>query len=177
MFVAPNAAVVGQVLALDSASIWYGAVVKGDKNKVKIGVSSSIKDRAVVDTVTSLASGLPANVDIGRHVTIDAGAIVTSSVLGDHVQIGVGAIVCEGCVIENNSIVAAGSVVPACTYIPADQLWAGNPAVYQRDVEEEEVLQQAKACAFTVHSASEHAAEFLPHGFAHVEAERLGHTP
>ena len=173
-FVAPNASVVGQVLALTEASVWYGAVVRGDNNSVQIGVRSAIKDRAVIDTVASLSSGFPANVKIGREVTIGAGAVVTSSVIGDTVQIGMGAIICEGCVIENHSIVAAGAVVPAGTLIPAGQFWAGNPAIYQRDVSEEEVLEQADAAKKQWEVAEDHAAEFLPHGFSYVEAESTG---
>ena len=80
----------------------------------------------------------------------------------------------EGCVIENHSIVAAGSVVPAGTLIPAGQFWAGNPAIYQRDVSEEEVLEQADAAKKQWEVAEDHAAEFLPHGFSYVEAESTG---
>ena len=159
----------------EGRSVWYGAVVRGDMNKVKIGVGSVIKDRAVVDTVASLPSGYPADVDIGRHCTVGAGAVVTSSVLKDGVQVGTGAIVCEGCVMETNCILAAGSVLPAGTLVPANQFWAGNPAVYQRDVEEEEAGQAAKNAVNMAAAASRHADEMLPHGFAYVEAEKAGH--
>ena len=156
--------------------MWYGAVVRGDKSKVKIGVGSAIKDRAIVDTVASLSSGYPTDVDIGRHCTVGAGAVVTSSVLKDGVQVGTGAIVCEGCVIETHSILAAGSVLPAGTLIPAYQFWAGNPAVYQRDVDDEEAGQAAKNAEVAAAAASRHADELLPHGFAYVEAEKAGHN-
>jgi carbonic anhydrase/acetyltransferase-like protein (isoleucine patch superfamily) len=149
-------------------------VVRGDNSSVQIGAKTAIKDRAVIDTVSSLSSGYPADVVIGRDATVGAGAVVTSSVLGNAVQIGNGAIVCEGCVIERNSIVAAGSVVSPGTLIPANQFWAGNPATYQRDVSEEEVQQQCERAEAVWATAEDHASEFLPHGFAYVEAENAG---
>ena len=174
---APNASVIGRVLCLDSSSVWYGAVLKGDRNFIQVGRKSAIKDRAVVDTVSELASGFPASVIIGRFVTVGPGAVVTSSVLEDCVQIGAGAIVCEGCVVQKNSVIAPGSMVPAGTLIPANQLWAGNPAAYQRDVSEEEAAAVEVAADLTRDIAREHAAEFLDHGFAYVEAEKAGVRP
>ena len=121
MFVAPSASVVGEVLMHNEVSVWYGAVVRGDKNKVKIGHCSSISDKCVINTVSSLPSGYGADVQIGDFVTIDKGAIITSSILGNTVQVGAGAIIEEGCVIEDGSIIAAGSVVKAGTMIKKGQ--------------------------------------------------------
>jgi len=143
----------------------------------QIGRKSAIKDRAVIDTVATLPSGFPANVVIGRFVSVGPGAVVTSSVLEDSVQIGAGAVVCEGCVVQKNSVVAAGSVVPAGTLIPSNQLWAGNPATFQRDVSEEEAAATLDQADLTADIAREHAAEFLDHGFAYVEAEKAGVRP
>jgi len=157
--------------------VWYGAVLKGDRSFIQVGRKSAIKDRAVVDTVATLASGFPANVIIGRFCTVGPGAVVTSSVLEDCVQIGAGAVVCAGCVIQKNSVLAAGSVLPAGTLVPPNQLWAGNPASYQRDVSEEEAAAVEQEADLTRDVAREHAAEFLDHGFAYVEAEKAGVRP
>jgi carbonic anhydrase/acetyltransferase-like protein (isoleucine patch superfamily) len=162
---------------MDSSSVWYGAVVRGDRNIVQIGRNSCIKDRAVINTVSELPTGLPANVVIGTNVSVGPAAVVTSSVLEDQVQIGAGAIVSEGCVVGKNSIVAAGAMLPAGTLIPANQFWAGHPATYQRDVSEEEVQALEAALALVKDVAREHAAEFLDHGFAYVEAEKAGIKP
>ena len=126
VFVAPSASVIGEVLMLDQSSVWYGAVIRGDKSKVKIGVVSSVQDRAVITTVSKLESGFPSDVDIGDYVTIGQGSVLTSCVIGNKVSVGAGAIIQEGAVVEDNSIVAAGSVVLADTLIPSGQLWAGN---------------------------------------------------
>ena len=171
VFVAPSASVVGEVLMLNEVSVWYGAVVRGDKNKVKIGHCSSIHDKCVINTVSSLSSGYAADVQIGDFVTIDKGAIITSSVIEDTVQIGAGAIVEEGCVIEEGSIVAAGSVVKAGTMIKKGQFWAGNPASFIRDVEDEESKHFEKNAILTYATAKEHMEEYLPYGFAYDDAE------
>lgn len=65
-FVAPNASVVGKVLLYNDVSIWYGAVLRGDKNHIKIGVGSNVQDRAVITTVRSLDTGFPSDVSIGK---------------------------------------------------------------------------------------------------------------
>lgn len=69
-FVAPSATVVGEVELWDKVSIWYGAVIRGDRNSVKIGNCTNVQDHAVISTVPSLDTGFPAKVDIGNMVTI-----------------------------------------------------------------------------------------------------------
>ena len=69
-FVAPSATVVGEVELWDKVSIWYGAVIRGDRNSVKIGNCTNVQDHAVITTVPSLDTGFPAKVDIGNMVTI-----------------------------------------------------------------------------------------------------------
>lgn len=161
VFVAPSASVVGEVLMLNEVSVWYGAVVRGDKNKVKVGHCSSIQDKAIVNTVSSLPSGYAADVQIGDFVSIDKGAIITSSVIGNGVQVGAGAIVQEGCVVEDGSIVAPGAVVQAGTLIKKGQFWAGNPATYVRDVDESESKMFEKNAAVTYETAREHIDEYV----------------
>ena len=164
---------IGQVLAHDQVSIWYGAVVRGDVNKVKIGPVTTVQDRAVVQAVSSLESGFGADVNIGGYCTIEKGAILTSCILEDNVQIGAGAIVAEGSVIGRNAVISAGAVVEAGTLVGANEFWAGNPAKFVRTVEEEESGTFEKLAVATAELAQEHAAEFLPHGFAYVKAEKL----
>lgn len=170
---APNASVIGDVLLYDRTSVWYGAVLRGDKSKIKIGHNTNVQDRAVISTVSSLENGFSADVDIGDSVTIGHGALLTSCVIKDKVLIGQGAIVQEGSVIESNVILAAGSVVLPETMIPKGQLWAGNPAKYVRDVTEEEVAGFEKSAKSYATLAEEHLEEFLPFGTAHLEAEKL----
>ncbi len=173
VFVAPSASVVGEVLMLNEVSVWYGAIVRGDKNKVKVGHCTAIQDRAVISTVSTLPSGYAADVQIGDFVSIDKGAIVTSSVIEDSVQIGAGAIVEEGCVIESGSIVASGSVVQAGTLIKKGQFWAGNPAAYIRDVDESESKMFEKNAAVTYDMARQHIDEYVGEfGTAYMDLEK-----
>ena len=158
-------------------SVWYGAVVRGDRNSVLLMPQCCIKDRAVVDTVASLPSGYPADTKIGIRSVVGAGAVVTSSVLKDNVLVGTGAIIGEGCVIEENSIIAAGSVLAPGTLVPANQFWAGNPATYQRDVDEEEAALSLQRAEQNCELLRNHRDEFLPYGTMHVAAEKLGHEP
>lgn len=140
-------------------------MVRGDKNKVRLGALSNIQDRAVISTVTSLASGFPSEVTIGSYVTIGQGALLTSCIVEDFVQVGAGAIIEEGSVVEKFAIVAPGAVVVAGTLVPAKQLWAGNPAAYIRDVSEEEEEHAEKSAKAISLLASDHSAEFLPFGY------------
>lgn len=115
-------------------------MILGDKNKVKVGFKTNIQDRAVIDCVLSDDEhSLPKDVDIGNYVTIGHGALLKSCIVGDECLIGQGAIIEEGCVIEDHSMIAAGAVVTAGTLVPKGQLWAGNPAKYVRDLNEEEL--------------------------------------
>lgn len=173
VFVAPNASVIGEVLLLNKVSIWYGAVLRADKNKIKIGNNSNVQDRAVINTVTSLDSGFPSEVDIGDNVTIGHGALITSSIIGDNAVIGQGAIIQEGSDIGSNTIIAPGSVILPGTLVPSGQLWAGNPAVYIRAVSEEEVSSSEKSASNYADLASQHSEEFLPYGTVYQQAEKL----
>lgn len=172
VFVAPNASVIGDALVMNNASIWYGAVVRADKNKVKIGAHTNVQDRAVIGTVSSLESGFPAEVSIGDKVTIGHGALLTSCTIADKALIGQGAIIQAGAEIGSNSIIAAGAVVLPNTVVPSNQLWAGNPAKYIRDVTEEEVAGLEKSATTYSNLAKEHAEEFLPFGTAYQQAEK-----
>lgn len=176
VFVAPNAAVIGDVLCYDRSAVWYGAVVRGDMNKIRIGRMTNILDRAVLNTVSALAvdTGFPSDMNIGSYVTIGQGSILTSCTIGDYTQIEPGVVVCEGAVVEKNCIIAAGAVIAPGALIPEGQLWAGNPAKYIRDVAEEEIGGFEKAAEATSNLAQEHADEFLPYGSAYLEAEKKG---
>lgn len=172
-FVAPNASVIGKVLLFDRVSIMYGAVIRGDLAKVKIGSLSNVQDRVVIKTVASLDSGFPSDVSIGDKVTICPGAILTSCTVGSNSLVGAGAIIQTGCDIGPECVVAAGSVVPADTVIPRGQFWAGNPAKYVRDTDEVELGAFDKLAEAHYMVAEQHIDEILPYGTVYQEAEKL----
>ena len=93
-FVAPSAAVVGDVEIHDGASVGYSAVVRGDQNKVKVGAGCVVGDRVTISTAASLESGFPAVVDLGRDVFVGAGSTLRSCMVLEGAHIG------ENCVIS-----------------------------------------------------------------------------
>ena len=119
-------------------------MIRGDKSRIVVGFNSSIQDRAVLNTVSSLESGFIPEINVGHFTTIGSGAIITSSNIGNQTYIGPGSIVQAGCVIQSDVILAAGSVVAPGTFIPRGQFWAGNPAKFIRNVTEEEIADNIK---------------------------------
>ena len=163
-FVAPNASIIGEAVVGSGVSVMYGAVIRADKNKVFIMNNSIIMDRAVLSTVSSLATGFPSAIKIGWECIIGPGAVLTSCELDKNVIVGAGAVIGEGSIIEKNCHIAAGAIVPAGTYIPAGQLWAGNPAKYVRDVSGYELDERPKNIEELINVGRVHDEEILPWG-------------
>lgn len=120
--IAANATVVGDVSVDRDASVWYGAVLRGDEGPIRVGEGSNLQDQVVVHA----ESHTPAV--IGRDVTVGHGAIVHGCTVEDGSLIGMGAILLNGCVIGAGSLVAAGALVTQHTKIPAGSLVMGSPA-------------------------------------------------
>eukprot|EP01083_Nonionella_stella_P150632 480197_1 len=176
-FIAPSASVIGNVTNWDESSVWYGAVVRADSHPITIGFSSCVQDRAVVTTlspkVQNMKSGFPPVCHIGHYVSVGAGSILTSCRIEDLVEIGEKCIIEEGAVVEKNVVLEPGTVVPAYTQIPSGQRWAGNPATFVEELDEE-AREHIKAAAEKTHlQAQEHALEFLPYGNTYVHLEEL----
>jgi carbonic anhydrase/acetyltransferase-like protein (isoleucine patch superfamily) len=121
-FVHPSAEVIGRVSLGDGASVWPGAVLRGDIEKISVGAESNIQDNAVVHT----DHGVPTSV--GRNVTVGHGAILHSCRVEDGALIGMGAVVLGNAVVGRGALVGAGSVVPPGARIPAGHLALGRPA-------------------------------------------------
>lgn len=115
--------------------MWYGATVRGDVNKVTIGESTNIGDRAVVH-VAKIQGDFPTH--IGNHVTIGAGALIHAATLKDACLVGESAQVLDGAVVESHSVVSPASIVTPGTTVASGQLWSGSPAKKVRDLTEEE---------------------------------------
>ena len=136
VFLAPTATVIGNVDVAESASIWYGAVVRGDVNTIRIGAHSSIGDRTMVH-VAKIQGDAPTN--IGSKVTIGPNANIHACTLKDSCMIGAGASVLDNSTVEKHAVVAPGSIVTMGTTVPSGQLWAGVPARFVRELTEEEI--------------------------------------
>jgi carbonic anhydrase/acetyltransferase-like protein (isoleucine patch superfamily) len=129
-FVAPNAAVIGNVSVGDEASIWFGATLRGDNgdNPIVVGARTSIQDGCVVHVSTRTGT------IIGDDVTVGHGAILESCTIDDGAVIGMNAVVLERAIVGAGSMIAAGAVVPAGMEIPAGMLAAGVPAQIKKAI-------------------------------------------
>jgi carbonic anhydrase/acetyltransferase-like protein (isoleucine patch superfamily) len=122
VWLAPTAVLIGDVRVGDRASVWYGAVLRGDSEHIEVGEETSIQDNAVVHC----AHGLPTLV--GRRVTVGHGAVLEGCVIEDGALIGMGAIVCQHVRIGAGALVAAGTVVSERQSVSARMLAAGVPS-------------------------------------------------
>jgi len=148
-YIADNATVTGDVSIARDVGIWYGAVIRADRNSITIGEGSNIQDNAVVhNTLTS-------PVVIGEEVSVGHGAIVHGATIGNRVLVGMGAIVMNGAVIGEDSIIAAGAVVTEGKIIPPRSLVMGVPGKVVREVTEEQAESIVKNARVYVSLAKE----------------------
>lgn len=122
-FVAPGAIVVHDVEIGSEASIWYGAVLRGDVQAIRVGHGSNVQDQSVLHASTG---GAPCVV--GAGCTIGHAAVLHSCTLQDHAFVGFGARVLDGCHIATDGVLAAGAVLTPGKRVGPGELWAGNPA-------------------------------------------------
>ncbi|RZK80683.1 MAG: gamma carbonic anhydrase family protein [Pedobacter sp.] len=132
-FIAPNATIVGDVVMGNNCSVWFNAVIRGDVNSITIGNDSNIQDGAVIH-----ATYLKAKTTIGNRVSIGHNAIVHGCTLKDHILIGMGAIVMDNVVVEDYTIIAAGSVVLENTQCEGGYIYAGTPAKKIKPITDEQ---------------------------------------
>lgn len=151
-FVAPTAFLVGQVEVGPEASVWYGAVVRGDQNTIRIGVRTNVQDLVVlhVDGRHPLT--------IGSDVTIGHRAILHGCTIGAGALVGMGAIVMNGAVVGEEAMVGAGALVTEGTVIPPRTLAVGVPAKVRRELTEEERAQLRASAEHYLKLAKSHAA-------------------
>ncbi|MBC8337065.1 MAG: gamma carbonic anhydrase family protein [Rhodospirillales bacterium] len=133
VFLAPTATVIGDVEIGADTNIWFGCLVRGDMNSIRIGRGVNIQDLTVVH-VDSITYGTT----IGDGVTIGHSAIIHACTLEPGSFVGMQACVMDGAVVETGAMVAAGALVPPGKIVKAGQLWAGTPARFVRECGEQE---------------------------------------
>ncbi|PZN10706.1 MAG: gamma carbonic anhydrase family protein [Bacillota bacterium] len=140
-YVAPGAAVIGRVYLGEESSVWFGAVLRGDLDEIRLGAGSNVQDNAVLH----VDRGQPCLV--GRDVTIGHGAIVHGCTIEDECLIGMGAVILSGARVGRGSLVGAGALVPEGREIPPGSLVLGIPARVVRSLTsgEREALRAAAA--------------------------------
>ncbi len=119
-FLADNACVIGDVVMGDECSVWFGTVLRGDVNSIRIGNRVNIQDGSVLHTLYQKST-----IEIGDDVSIGHNVVIHGAKIHDYAEVGEGA------------LVAAGSVVLSRTKIGAHELWAGAPAKFVKMVEPE----------------------------------------
>ena len=138
VYIAPTAIIIGDVELRDGASVWYGAVLRGDEAPIHVGKNTNIQDNCTVHT------DLDKPVVIGDNVTIGHNAIVHGCTVENLCLIGIGAVVLNDARIKTGTVVAAGSVLRERQTVGPNQLVAGSPAVVKRELSPDirEMLQE-----------------------------------
>jgi carbonic anhydrase/acetyltransferase-like protein (isoleucine patch superfamily) len=132
-FIAPGAAVIGDVEIGPGSSVWFNCTVRGDVHEIRIGARSNIQDGTVIH-VTKGKCGTY----IGDDVLIGHGCVIHACTLESGAFIGMGATVLDGAVVEGGAMLAAGATLTPGKRVPRGELWAGAPAKKFRDLKPEE---------------------------------------
>ena len=132
-WVADTAQVIGRVEMAADSSVWFGAVLRGDTEHIRIGAGSNIQDNSMVHA----DPGFPAL--IGDHVTVGHLVMLHGCIVGDNTLIGMQAVVLNGAKIGRNCIVGAGALIAAGKEFPDGSLIIGNPARVVRELTPEQI--------------------------------------
>jgi carbonic anhydrase/acetyltransferase-like protein (isoleucine patch superfamily) len=133
VFVAASASVIGDVTIGTGSTIWYGAVLRGDVESIRIGSETSIQDNTVIHVDSSGFSTV-----VGNRVTVGHSVVLHGCRVADNALIGIGSIVLNGAEVGEGAMIAAGSLVTPGTKVPAGMLAIGSPARVKRQLTEEE---------------------------------------
>jgi carbonic anhydrase/acetyltransferase-like protein (isoleucine patch superfamily) len=153
-FVAPTASVIGDVHIGPESSVWFGAVVRGDFNKIRIGKRTNVQDLSLMHTPDNLSC------TVGDEVTIGHRAVVHGCTVGNRVLVGMGAILMNDVVIEDDVIVGAGALVTEGTKIPSGSLVIGFPAKVKRKLTEDEMAWLKTSADHYANNAKQYLALF-----------------
>ena len=156
-WIAPNACVIGDVALGDDCSVWFGATLRGDNERITLGARANIQDGATLHTDL----GFP--LDIGADCTVGHNAILHGCTIGAGSLIGMGAIVLNGAKIGRGCLVAAGALVTEKVF-PDGVLIVGAPARAQRTLDEAALAGLARSAAGYVNNGRRFAAGLKPIG-------------
>jgi carbonic anhydrase/acetyltransferase-like protein (isoleucine patch superfamily) len=132
-YIADNATIIGDVVIGPGASIWFGCVLRGDTNFIRVGARSNLQDGTVVH-VAREGQGTT----IGDDVLIGHMAMIHACTIGNGALIGMTACVLDDAVVEDGAMVAAGALVAPAKRVKSGELWAGRPARFVRTLSDKE---------------------------------------
>ncbi len=150
-WVADSAQVIGKVTLGENASIWFGAVLRGDNETLSIGRNSNVQD------LSALHSDMGCPLTLGENVTVGHQVVLHGCTVGDNSLIGIGAVILNNARIGRNSIVGAGSVVTEGKEFPDNSLIVGAPARVVRTLDDAAALRLTKNAEHYVENASRFA--------------------
>lgn len=139
VFIAPSAVVIGDVELGDAASVWFGCVLRGDVNVIRIGPRTNIQDGTVVHVAKDTVGTF-----IGADITIGHMALLHACTVGDGAFIGMRATLMDESIVEAGGMLAAGALLTPGKRVGPGELWAGQPAKYIRPLGEGELQMMAK---------------------------------
>jgi len=143
-WIAPNATLIGNVILKKNASIWWGAVLRGDNEPIIVGENSNVQDNSVLHTEMSSPLVIGANVTIGHLVMLHGCTI------GDGSLIGIHAVILDGAKIGKGCLVGAGALITSGKEFPDNSLILGSPARVARQLTPEEATGLATSAAHYV---------------------------
>jgi carbonic anhydrase/acetyltransferase-like protein (isoleucine patch superfamily) len=140
-FVAPEATLIGKVLLKDRASVWFGAVIRGDNEQITLGEATNVQEGAVLHTDTGYPMAL------GDRVTVGHQAMLHGCTVGEGSLIGIQAVVLNGAVIGRHCLVGAGAIVTEGKTFPDRSLILGAPAKVVRTLTDADVARLEESAA------------------------------
>jgi carbonic anhydrase/acetyltransferase-like protein (isoleucine patch superfamily) len=142
-FIAPTAVIIGDVEIASRASVWFGCVLRGDTNSIRVGAGTNIQDGTIVHCNHVPEGGDPEapgfRTTIGAGITIGHMAMLHACTLEDGCFIGMRSAVIDGAVVESRGMVAAGAMITPFKRVREGELWAGSPAKLMRRLTPEEI--------------------------------------
>jgi len=139
VFIAENAVIIGDVEIGEDSSVWFGSVLRGDVNYIRVGRRTNIQDGSIIHVSSKThPTIIEDEVTLGHRVTLHGCYIETGCL------IGIGAIILDGVRVGRNSLVAAGSLVTPNTQISPRSLVMGSPARIKRELTDDEVQNQSR---------------------------------
>jgi carbonic anhydrase/acetyltransferase-like protein (isoleucine patch superfamily) len=150
-WIAPGASVIGKVRLEKGASVWFGAVLRGDNELIHIGEDSNVQDGTVMHT--DMGSPLT----LGKGVTVGHNAMLHGCSVGDYSLVGINAVILNGAKIGKNCIIGANALVPEGKEIPDGSLVVGSPGKVVRELNDSQKLMLKASAEHYVHNARRYA--------------------
>jgi carbonic anhydrase/acetyltransferase-like protein (isoleucine patch superfamily) len=155
-WVAPNAQIIGNVVLEDEASVWFGSVLRGDNERIKLGARANVQDGCLLHT----DMGYP--LDIGEDCSIGHHAVLHGCRIGDNSLIGMGATLLNGVVIGRNCLVGANSLLTEGKIFPDNSLIVGSPARVIRSIDDKVAAELTANAAHYVSNWRRYARGLVP---------------